>query len=260
MTQVLLGLPPFIRSRLKAALESGMLRPPFTVSSVQAALGGPEVPTALLDQLTAWERSGVSGGVAASWIRSLEDASSSAARASLVWTGPPARGLHSRSTRQVFEELVRGAVRSLWITTYTYFDGPEAFRLLSARMATVPSMSVTLLLNIRRRNHRVGTSGQVTREFARRFWDEDWPGKARPQVYFDPRSLARDGPKGILHAKAVVADEDRLLVTSANLTEAAMDRNIEIGLLLRDRTLAQATVAHFRALIEQGLLKPLPSV
>jgi hypothetical protein len=36
-------------------------------------------------------------------------------------------------------------------------------------------------------------------------------------------------PLAVLHAKAVVADDEAVLVTSANLTEAALDRNIELG-------------------------------
>ena len=48
------------------------------------------------------------------------------------------------------------------------------------------------------------------------------------------------------------------VVTSANLTEAALDRNIEVGLLVRDRALAASVSSHFRGLIERGLLNPLP--
>ena len=87
-------------------------------------------------------------------------------------------------------------------------------------------------------------------------------GAERPiksAVYYDPRSVADDGPGGVLHAKAVVADDEAVFITSANLTEAAFDRNIELGLLARDRTLAATTVLHFRTLIEQGLLQLLPS-
>jgi phosphatidylserine/phosphatidylglycerophosphate/cardiolipin synthase-like enzyme len=47
-------------------------------------------------------------------------------------------------------------------------------------------------------------------------------------------------------------------VTSANLTEAAFDRNIEIGLLVRDLALAASVSSQFRALIDHGLLRPLP--
>ena len=79
------------------------------------------------------------------------------------------------------------------------------------------------------------------------------------QRHSERHSVADDGPGGVLHAKAVVADDEAVFITSANLTEAAFDRNIELGLLARDRTLAATTVLHFRTLIEQGLLQLLPS-
>jgi phosphatidylserine/phosphatidylglycerophosphate/cardiolipin synthase-like enzyme len=77
-------------------------------------------------------------------------------------------------------------------------------------------------------------------------------------VYYDPRALELDGAGGVLHAKAVVADDEAVFVTSANLTEAAFERNIEVGLLVRDRTLAMTLSSHFRGLIDRGLLHPLP--
>ena len=96
------------------------------------------------------------------------------------------------------------------------------------------------------------------RKFADRFWKKDWPGTSRPSVYYDPRSLDPEGPGGVLHAKAVVTDDEAVFVTSANLTEAALDRNIEVGLLVRDRALAASVSSHFRVLIERRLLSPLP--
>ncbi len=48
-------------------------------------------------------------------------------------------------------------------------------------------------------------------------------------------------------------------MTSANLTEAALDHNIEVGLLVRDRTLAATVATHFRTLIDRSLLRPLPA-
>ena len=77
-------------------------------------------------------------------------------------------------------------------------------------------------------------------------------------MFYDPRSLDLKGPTGVLHAKAAVADDEVVFVTSANLTEAALDRNIEMGLLVRDRALAASVSRHFRVLIEQELLRPLP--
>jgi phosphatidylserine/phosphatidylglycerophosphate/cardiolipin synthase-like enzyme len=118
---------------------------------------------------------------------------------------------------------------------------------------------VTLLLNIQRKRGDTTSADQLVRRFADRFWTADWPGASRPEVYYDPRALEPEGPAGVLHAKAVVVDDELVFVTSANLTEAALDRNIELGLLVRDRPLAASVSTHFRALIERGLLLLLPA-
>ena len=44
-------------------------------------------------------------------------------------------------------------------------------------------------------------------------------------------------------------------MTSANLTEAALARNIEIGLVVRDRALAASVSGHFQGLIDRGVLR-----
>lgn len=97
---------------------------------------------------------------------------------------------------------------------------------------------MTLLPNIERGRRFTPKASNLVKKFVSRFWRRDWPGQSRPNVYYDPRSLDLEGPKGVLHTKAVVADEESLFVTSANLTEAALNRNIEVGVLLRDRTSA----------------------
>jgi phosphatidylserine/phosphatidylglycerophosphate/cardiolipin synthase-like enzyme len=125
-------------------------------------------------------------------------------------------------------------------------------------MDTTPDLRVTLLLNIQRKRGDATAAEQLVRKFADRFWGTDWPGSSRPTVYYDPRALELDGPAGVLHAKAVVADDEAVFVTSANLTEAALDRNIEVGLLVRDRALAASVSGHFRRLIDRRLLHPLP--
>ena len=77
-------------------------------------------------------------------------------------------------------------------------------------------------------------------------------------MFYDPRSVDATGPGGVLHAKAVVADGESVFVTSANLTDAALDRNIELGILLRDRTMASSVSSHFQGLIDAELLLRLP--
>lgn len=148
---------------------------------------------------------------------------------------------------------------SIWESTYAYFDGPREFEVLARRMDATPELRVTLLLNIERKRGDTSGADQVVRRFADRFWGTAWPGTSRPGVYYDPRALELERPAGVLNAKAVVADDDAAFITSAHLTEAALDRNIEMGLLVRDRALAASGSSHFRGLIDRGLLVPLPT-
>ncbi len=254
----LLDLPAHQRTRLVAALESGLLAAPFTRASLSSALGSLVRGEDILEALHGLERLGLAGPASAAWIRTLAEREERRPKPDLVWSGPEVPGLHARNTRRVYEELLGSAERSLWASTYAFFDGPKAFEILANRMDRQSTLSVTLLLNLQRRKGDTTTPEALIRRFAERFWKNDWPGTARPRVFFDPRALDPEGPGGVLHAKAVVADEEAVFLTSANLTEAALDRNIELGLLLRDRALAASVLKHFQTLIDHHLLHPLP--
>jgi phosphatidylserine/phosphatidylglycerophosphate/cardiolipin synthase-like enzyme len=258
MIDPLLDLPAHLRERLAGALESGLLALPAPLMALRSVLGSTVGCDAVAAALAEVGRSGVSAPGAAAWIRSLERAAARARPPELVWTGPEVPGLHARDTRRVYEELLGSAERSVWASTYAFFDGPRAFEVLARRMDARPDLRVMLLLNIQRKRGDSTASEQLVRRFADRFWSTDWPGTRRPGVFYDPRALEPEGPAGVLHAKAVVADDEIAFVTSANLTEAALDRNIELGLLVRDAALAASVVRHFQVLIDRGLLTPLP--
>lgn len=258
MIDALLDLPDHLRKRLASALDSELLAPPYSAAALRSVLGIQEGGEDVVGVLVELEQLGVSGSAAAAWIRAVEDATSRQPRPDLVWSGPEVAGLHARDTRRVYEELLGSAERSVWASTYAFFDGPKAFEILARRMDATPGLRVTLLLNIQRKRGDTTATEQLVRKFANRFWGTDWPGTSRPTIYYDPRSLELDGPAGVLHAKAMVADDEAVFVTSANLTEAALDRNIEVGLLVRDRALAASVSSHFRGLIDRGLLHPLP--
>jgi hypothetical protein len=114
-------------------------------------------------------------------------------------------------------------------------------------MVTTPALRVTLLLNLQRKRGDTTASEQLVRRFADHFWQTDWPGSSRPSMFYDPRALYAEGPGGVLHAKAVVADDEVAFITSANLTEAALDRNIELGALILDRAFVLAIGGYFGA-------------
>lgn len=259
MIEAIHDLPSHLRKRVASALESGLLTMPFSVASVRSVLGMQENGEGITAALVELDRMGISGTSAAAWLRTVDAATSRVPRPDLVWSGPEVPGLHARDTRRVFEELLGSAERSVWASTYAFFDGPRAFQVLARRMDAKANVSVTLLLNIQRKRGDTTAADQLVRRFADRFWNTDWPGSSKPSVYYDPRALELERPAGVLHAKAVVIDDEVVFVTSANLTEAALDRNIELGLLVRDHALAASVSTHFRTLIERGLLLPLPS-
>ena len=260
MIEPLLALPAHLRERLVRALEAGHLAPPYPAAAIRQLLGAGVDCAALSALLRDLDGRGVGGPAVVFAINLADRALAGVPRPALVWSGPEVPGLHARDTRRVYEELVAGAERSLWICAYTYYDGPKAFESLARRMHETPGLQATLLLNIQRRRDVQSPSDELVQRFAERLWKKDWPGERQPDVFYDPQSLELDGPEGVLHAKAIIADDESAFVTSANLTEAAFDRNIEVGVLARDRALAASLSKHFRVLIERGLLLPLPAV
>lgn len=254
-----LDLPSHLRRRLIRALKTGMVGPPYAEVGVQTALDGSVDAAAICAELARLEQKGIGGAAVAFALEMAATAAASVPRPDLVWSGEDVPGVHARKTRQVFDELVAGAQRSLWLCSYTYFDGAKAFEKLAARMDSVPQLQVTLLLNIGRKWGDTTPADQLIRAFAEKLWgNQGWPGQRRPAVFYDPRALREGGDSAVLHAKAVVADDEAAFITSANLTERAFDDNIEVGMLTRDRTLALSLAKHFQVLIDRELLAALP--
>jgi phosphatidylserine/phosphatidylglycerophosphate/cardiolipin synthase-like enzyme len=258
MSDMLLELPSHLRRRLATALRSGLVGPPYTTTSIRSVVNGGDLSEVISTALADLDKRGLTGVAVAELLAVADRMATRAPRLDLVWSGPTVVGLHARNTRQVYEELLGSAERSVWASTYAFFDGPKAFEVLSRRMDAKPTLRVTLFLNVQRKRGDSTATEELVRRFADRFWKHDWPGDARPRVFFDPRALEPERPAGVLHAKAVVIDDEAVFITSANLTEAALDANIELGLLARDRALAASVSTHFQALIDHGTLKPLP--
>ena len=259
MIDALVTLPPHVREQLAHAFESGHLTLQASRFALEAKLGLVGGALELRQGLRELDRLGVSGKAVAAWLRAIGRVADGGSSPRLVWSGPRVAGVPARDTRTVYEQLLGGAQRSLWVSTYAYFDGRSIFEVLAQRLDATPGLDVKLLLNIQRGRGDTTAEDSLIRRFAEGFWGMDWPGASRPAVYYDARSLALDGPSAVLHAKAVVADGEAVFVTSANLTDAAWDENIELGVLAHDHALATSVVAHFQGLIDGNVLKALPS-
>ena len=76
------------------------------------------------------------------------------------------------------------------------------------------------------------------------------------KLFYDPRSLELDDEKrACLHAKCIAVDGEAVFISSANFTEAAQERNIEVGLLVRTRSLAEQVTRHFETLLAANLME-----
>ena len=149
-----------------------------------------------LGALRELEQMGISGLAAAAWMRTVEEVTSRTPQPDLVWSGPEVPGLHARDTRRVYEELLSSAERSVWASTFAFWDGPKAFKVLAKRMDEIPELRVVLLLNIQRTWGDTTAADHLVRKFADRFWQADWPGSSRPRVFFDLPVPPARGPRG----------------------------------------------------------------
>lgn len=65
----------------------------------------------------------------------------------------------------------------------------------------------------------------------------------------------RGPPWASLHAKCIVIDNARTLVTSANFTNRGHTRNIEAGVLIEDKAFAEELAAQWRLLVVAELVR-----
>lgn len=251
--------------RLADALERGKLGPEFTVGAVARYVAdGSASETA--GELKRLQGLGVGSVQMAYTARLLaeERAASQAIRdrVDLVWTGPEVAGSLSRDSATVAREMMGQAQRSVLLSSYAIDpDGDKAKGLLgrlAERMDARPELEVRLFVNVARawKNGVMDDRPEeaVVAEAAARLRTL-WPGERMPWVFYDPRALeVGAGPRACLHAKVVVVDQRRALVTSANLTEAAHERNIEAGVLIDDVDVAKTLERQFRSLVDAGML------
>ena len=174
----------------------------------------------------------------------------------LVISGPEAAGMSNRDTSVVVHELFSRAQRTVMVAGYAIYQGQRVFQALANRMNVVPELKVRMFLDIQRAQGDTSASREIVRRFIDRFRTKQWPKDGRlPEVFFDPRALETDSSKrACLHAKCVVIDQKDLFVSSANFTEAAQERNLEVGLLVHSPSLAVRVDRHFEALISEGKL------
>jgi phosphatidylserine/phosphatidylglycerophosphate/cardiolipin synthase-like enzyme len=247
---------------LASALRGRRIRAPYSALALTQLFPDP-VAKKLSFDLTTLAGSNYSTEQIAFLLETLaqdrERHSDSPIRLELVSSGPEAPGITNRDTRIVVSQLFGAAEQSVIIAGYAVYQGRKVFESLAQRMIDVPKLNVKMLLDVQRRYGETTDAIALIRNFAERFAREEWPGEKLPDVYYDPRSLDLDMTKrASLHAKCIVMDSRMAFISSANFTEAAQLRNIEMGVLVESSDFAKRCEDHFRALINHGLVERVP--
>ncbi len=176
----------------------------------------------------------------------------------LVLSGPEAPGIATRDTAAVVHALFAEARQEVLLVGYAIHNARPIFEPLARRMAAEPALRVWCCLDIRRPLNDTSLASEIVRRFARDFADHQWPWLPAPEVFYDPRSLESHGlRRSSLHAKCVVVDRRAALVTSANFTEAAQERNVECGVVMRNPPLAERIYRYFKGLCDTQQLRRL---
>jgi hypothetical protein len=261
MTEALRRLPRDELRRLAVALRSGRLGPPYTGLAVRQLVGAHRADE-VAEALVALDADGMAPRHAALLLEVVADAVASPGSAvTLVASGPEVPGIPVRDTGAVVRELFGAARESVLIVGYAVHQGRDVFRVLAERMDAKPELKVRMCLDVSRQPGDTSHASEILGRFAYRFRTSEWPGTRLPEVLYDPRALAPERERrASLHAKCVVIDGVRAFVSSANFTEAAQERNVEIGVLIESKPVAVEIGAYFAALVETDCLKRAPGL
>ncbi|MGI8809952.1 MAG: DISARM system phospholipase D-like protein DrmC [Acidimicrobiales bacterium] len=154
----------------------------------------------------------------------------------VVVTGPDSPAAPVRLTSEVVRQLIDGASKRVTMVSFAAYRIGSVIAALDAAVGR--GVEVSLILE----SPQLLDGGGGALAYSR-YRIYEWPVDRR------------EPPDAKLHAKAVVVDSRDVLLTSANMTSAAYDRNIELGVLCRGGGVAAQVQRHFDALIARGVLR-----
>lgn len=177
---------------------------------------------------------------------------------SLVITGPKTEQTKILKTGARFIQVVEHAKKELMLATFALYQGDKILEPIHQAMTRNSDLEVTLILNIQRPFGDRTITEDLVEKARQDFVTRSWPWKPLPKVFFYPDSLHLEAKqRSSMHAKFLIADEERCFITSANFTEAAQKKNIEIGVELEYSLEPKILSRYFKELIAKGELVPM---
>jgi phosphatidylserine/phosphatidylglycerophosphate/cardiolipin synthase-like enzyme len=162
-----------------------------------------------------------------------------------VWSGPSSHSVPVRSTAQVLIQVVTEATSELLMMTYSAKRHEPLRAALAA--ATARGVHVTVVVETLQGAGSALAGAEPAAAFAGigdlQLWH--WPVDRRSE----------SGSKQ--HAKLAIADRRVLLVSSANLTQSGVEKNIEAGVLVRGGSAPARAAEHVMERKSKGVLAQL---
>ena len=163
-----------------------------------------------------------------------------------VWSGPAHVLPDARKTEQVLLDLIQTAQQQIFLVSFAAYKIPTLLHALEQALAR--GVQIRFILE-----NKNDSAGQLSHSADKAF--ETLKGAAFYHWPLEKRPKNRLGNPAKMHAKCAVS-ESAFLITSANLTQDAIDHNIELGILHRDKEKATALIRQFENLITQYILQP----
>ena len=164
----------------------------------------------------------------------------------LVWTGPSAGQVPIRHTEQVLCEVIETAKRRLFLVSFVAYEIHSILEALRGAIGRQVQIDVLLESSDKHGGRVAHDSVKVMKNTLPSVGIYAWPS--------DRKLLPGQWP-GAVHAKCAVADGNLAFITSANLTAAAMERNMELGVLVRGGDLPAKLHLHLDALISTKIIE-----
>ena len=165
----------------------------------------------------------------------------------LLWGGPfPGHKIPARRIDQTLYDLIAAAKREILLVT---FAAAKIERLTSELLkAAQRGVSIRLILEFEQ-----SSEGQLNYDALKAF-----PTALidKAEIFCWPLEKRKRNPAGRpgkLHAKVAIVD-NAIIVSSANLTDDAFNRNLEIGLKICNNILLESMNRHIESLILDGTL------
>jgi cardiolipin synthase C len=186
----------------------------------------------------AWTSAGVPGIAVACAIDAAVVAGRRDGSIEVVWTGPTGGTPPVRQSSAVLIDVIRSARQRLTILSFAAYKVDEVVAEL--RAAAERGVEVRVVFDER------ASTGELAAKVGAFAAVYKWP-----EVYLLPNGKWNAS----MHVKVALADEETALVTSANLTEQALGKNMELGLLVRGGDVPRQLAKHFQWLITSNTLE-----